>query len=80
MRHSPGPIEGYSTGAMQDLVYGLPKIHLLKLSEKSRARSQDSATGCREGPFGLFRAPHTGQIHRQRVARTLFGQFLYALR
>jgi hypothetical protein len=55
---------------------GLPRISLLRLSEKSRTRPLRSPTGRRKGIFGPFCLPYTGQIQARSVARTLFGQSL----
>jgi hypothetical protein len=55
-----------------NVVGELPRIHLLRLSEKSRTGPRRSTTDCREALFGAFCPLHTGQIHAWSVARTPF--------
>jgi hypothetical protein len=58
--------------SMHDPVCRLPRIHLLRLSEKSLRGLQRSLTGRPKARFNLFRPPYTHQICSRSATHTPF--------
>jgi hypothetical protein len=62
---------------MQNLVYGLRGIPLLKLSEKSETLLRCGLMCHQKELFGPFRPPIRSKFGIGALLESLFGQFLY---
>src|SRR5215212_1541183 len=67
-----GPLRPAQTKSMPDPGYGLPRTHLLRLSEDSRTRLQRALAGRKRATFRSISPSVYCQSHARSVAHTPF--------